>query len=231
MSLLLKDRIRAFREELKLTQADMAGRLKMSRLTYLSIESGEKQPTIEQLDRISAILGVTTSSLLFPESDTITEQAKVAKYRQMCLSCISSGGHLADGKITKTKLAKLLYLIDFAWYKKTGNSMSGLQYRALPRGPVADAFFQMIDDMFDAGQILIEAKGAALMISLNEASSPSSLGKDEVATIDKVCSKWRDADTQTLVELTHNQAPWQTAPLGGRISYELAKQIPDDQLF
>ena len=229
MIVLLKDRIRKLREDRKLTQSDMAGQLSMSRLTYINIESGEKNPTVEQITMISAVLGVSPQSLLFPDADASTEQSKVAKYRQMALACIDFGG-ASDGKITKTKLAKLLYLVDFAWYRKTNNSMSGLQYRALPRGPVGESFFQMIDDMFESGQVLIEAKGAALMISANE-KSYSNLSDQEISLIKAVCKKWQSADTQTLVELTHDQAPWMSAQLGTPISYELAKQIPEGQLY
>ena len=46
-----------------------------------------------------------------------------------------------DGKVPKTKLAKLLYLADFAWYYDHLKSMSGMQYRKITFGPVPDTFF------------------------------------------------------------------------------------------
>ncbi len=209
----------------------MAEQLKISRLTYIAIESGEKKPTIEQIDKISTAFGISSFALLFPETSTEDETNKVARYRQMCLACIHFGGAASDGKITKTKLAKLLYLVDFAWYKNTGEPMSGLQYRALPRGPVADAFFRMIDEMFETGQILLETKGAAIMISANENSLASSLTTQELSVIESVCTKWRLSDTQSLVELSHRQAPWRSAQIGALIPYELAEKIPDEELF
>lgn len=231
MAIQLKDRIRNLRESKKLTQAEVAERLGMSRLTYISIESGEKKATVDQIEAIGAILGVSPQELLFPDSDLAEDHQKVAKYRQMCLKCVEFGGSSADGKITKTKLAKLLYLVDFSWFVKTGQAMSGLQYRALPRGPVADQFFQMTDDMFESGQIEIEAKGAALMISVTEKSTQGGLSADELEHIRAVCSKWQDKDTQTIVEFTHNQSPWTLTQPGMYIPYELARQIPAEQLF
>ena len=231
MAVELKDRIRKLRESKKLTQADVAGSLSMSRLTYISIESGEKKPTIDQLEAISAILGTTAQELLFPGSDEPENKHSITKYRQMCLACIEHGGSVVDGKITKTKLAKLLYLVDFSWFVKTGKSMSGLSYRALPRGPVADHFFQMTDDMFESGQIQIEAKGAALMFSVTEHSPQRDLSQEELNHIKLISEKWRSDDTQTIVEFTHNQSPWTSTQPGMIIPYELARQIPSDQLY
>jgi transcriptional regulator with XRE-family HTH domain len=227
----LKDRIRTRRESLKLTQADIAERLKLSRLTYIAIESGDKVPTIDQVEAISAILGISSLELLFPDLDMQDGQQSAAKYRQMCLACIQFGGSEADGKITKTKLAKLLYLVDFSWYVLNGKSMSNFTYRALPRGPVAEQFFQMTDDMFESGQVQIEAKGAALLFSVTEQSTQPLLGSDELAHIRTVAEKWRVSDTQTIVDFTHNQSPWMMTQPGATISYELARKIPVDQLY
>lgn len=226
----LKDRIRGLREEKKLTQADVASLLKLSRLTYISIENGDKKPTIDQLESISAILGVTARQLIFPD-DASDPKTVLTKYRQMCQACIQYGGSLVDGKITKTKLAKILYLVDFSWFVKTGSSMSGLSYRSLPRGPVADQFFQMTDEMFESGQVQIESKGAALLFSNTELPSYVELSQEELAHIKSVAEKWQSADTQTIVDFTHTQSPWTLTPPGAEIPYALANQIPIDQLF
>lgn len=230
MEIQLKDRIRKIREDNKLTQLDVASKLKVSRLTYISIENGDKKPTIDQLDAIAAILGVTTRELLFPE-EAEANKVNLSKYRQMCQSCIEYGSSKVDNKITKTKLAKLLYLVDFSWYVDKGSSMSGLSYRALPRGPVADEFFQMTDEMFESGQVQIEAKGAALLFSNAEQPSYADLSLEEADHIKKVADKWRSSDTQTIVDFTHSQSPWTSTAPGMEIPYELAKQIPTDQLY
>ena len=227
----LKDRIRARRESLKLTQADVAEALHVSRLTYIAIEAGDKVPTVDQVEAIAAILGISSLELLFPDMDVYDDQQKAAKYRQMCLACIQYGGSETDGKITKTKLAKLLYLVDFSWYVLKGKSMSSLSYRALPRGPVADQFFQMTDDMFESGQIQIESKGAALLFSVTEYSTQPLLSQEEIDHIRQIGEKWRASDTQTIVDFTHNQSPWMMTSPGATIPYELARKIPANQLF
>lgn len=229
MDIQLKDRIRKLREDKKLTQADVASQLKVSRLTYISIENGDKKPTFDQLESISAILGVTTRELLFP-SGISDSKLSLSKYRQMCQACIQYGS-ATDGKITKTKLAKLLYMVDFSWFATRDKSMSRLSYRALPRGPVADQFFQMTDEMFESGQVQIESKGAALLFSNTEQPSYVDLTSEELEHIKKVAEKWKSADTQTIVDFTHSQSPWTSTTPGMEIPYELAKQIPSDQLY
>lgn len=210
----------------------MAATLGVSRLTYINIESGEKKATFDQLEAISSVLGTRTQELLFPSTMEHQIQSSTAKYRQMCLACIQYGGSSTDGRITKTKLAKLLYLVDFSWFAATGQPMSGLSYRALPRGPVADHFFQMTDDMFESGQIEITPRGAALLFSVAEHSSyQRNLSDLEMAHIKTVASKWQNVDTQTIVEFTHNQSPWRSTQPGMKISYELASQIPPDKLY
>ena len=76
-------------------------------------------------------------------------------------------------KISKTKLAKLLYLADFAWYYDHLESMSGMQYRKITHGPVPDSFFRAIDELEESGKIVIERKnddGKEMML-IREADS------------------------------------------------------------
>jgi transcriptional regulator with XRE-family HTH domain len=223
----LSKRIRKFREQKGLSQIQAAEKLGMGRLTYASIETGERDINIKELELLARIFEVSVESILqldeFQEGD-------VAKYRQMCLACIKFGGTTIDAKITKTKLAKLLYLVDFSWYRTNGISMSGMQYFKLPLGPVAKPFFRMIDEMFNNGMINIESKGTALLISANE-SSEDKLADNEILHIQAVCSKWRDRDTQAIVEFTHHQAPWAEVEPNSGIPYELAESIPEDSLF
>jgi hypothetical protein len=64
----------------------------------------------------------------------------------MLLNAIYYGSD-ADGKIPKTKLAKLLYLIDFISYYEQSSSISNLEYRKLPLGPVPYEYFEILDEL------------------------------------------------------------------------------------
>ena len=123
--------IRSLREQRGISQDTMAGRLGMSRVTYIRLESGEKSPTLDELKTVADALDVSFESLVF--SDTKSESLESAdeeKYKQILEHCVKFGAD-SDGKITKTKLAKLAYLVDFAWYYEHLVSLTGLQYRCI----------------------------------------------------------------------------------------------------
>jgi transcriptional regulator with XRE-family HTH domain len=227
-----REQIKKIREEHKLTQNDVAEKIGLSRLTYINIETGDKSPTYDQLSRIAEALAINLQELLFPtELHKQRQRYNIAKYRQMCLACIHYGSDRLTHRITKIKLSQLLYLIDFSWYRQTSDSMSGMPYYHYPRGPVTNAFYRVIDSLFDNGQIIVEIKGAAFMIMPNENSFHSELRQREIAHIEVVCSKWLQADTQSIIEFTHAQAPWLRTKSGALIPYEYANDIPEDKLY
>lgn len=63
-----------------------------------------------EAEKLSEVFGVSLTEM---ESGI---SANYEKYKQMILACIRNAGSKKDGRITKTKLAKLVYLADFAWF-------------------------------------------------------------------------------------------------------------------
>ena len=53
-------------------------------------------------------------------------------------------------EVYKTKLLKLLFYVDFKYFKEFGVSMMGLQYAHLPRGPVPEDFNLLIGIVLEA---------------------------------------------------------------------------------
>lgn len=122
--------LRYLREQKNMSQDVFAEKIGMSRATYIRIESGEKSPTLDELKIMAQILEITVESLI---SDTKAESdhpIDEEKYQQILENCIEFGAD-KDGKITKTKLAKLAYLVDFSWYYEHLVPLTGLQYRKL----------------------------------------------------------------------------------------------------
>lgn len=96
----------------------------------------------------------------------------------MILNAIQYGSDDRDHKITKTKLAKLVYLADFTWFYRNRESISGLTYRCIQRGPVADEYFRAIDELYEDQTITIEPSGTTLLISSREPASHDMLSDD-----------------------------------------------------
>ena len=130
----------------------MAQAIGVSRPTYTALESGKKQDLdVSEAQKLANFFGVSLSELV---SGTVEN---VEKYKQMILSYLRMNISTSrGGKVTKTKLAKLLYLADFAWYYNNLESMSGMQYKKFTYGPVPDTFFRVLDEMEGAGKITID---------------------------------------------------------------------------
>ena len=122
--------IRSLREQCGFSQDAMSEKLGMSRITYIRLESGDRSPTVDELRRIAQIFDISLESLIFDTRSEPPESIDEEKYKQILEHCIKFGAD-SDGKITKTKLAKLAYLADFAWYYENFTSLTGLQYRCL----------------------------------------------------------------------------------------------------
>ena len=118
------------------------------------------------------------------------------KYRQIILYAIKCCGH-ANG-IPKTKLAKEVCLADFIWYYENNESMSGMEYRKRKFGPVADAFFSLLDEMEQEGVVncqiapssTIKGKNTWLYSLATNKISYEKLGQEEKTLIEQICKGW-----------------------------------------
>ena len=216
------------------TQEQVAHAIGVSRPTYINIESGKKDLTIRQLKALSSMLRINTDDILAVAdgSSAFSDVLKsTEKYKQIILNSLKFGAD-GDGKITKTKLSKLVYLADFIWYYLNSTPMSGMTYRKLPRGPVADVYFRALDEMEEDGTIIREPKGKAILFSLVEKEAPAGrLSGDELNLMEKIGKAWRDKSTDDIVNFTHEQLPWQICRDGEVIPYGLITQEEPERVY
>ena len=216
------------------TQEQVAQTIGVSRPTYINIESGKKELTVRQAEALSSmlrigmddILGLADGTSVFTDVMHSTE-----KYKQIILNALKYGAD-EDGKITKTKLAKIVYLSDFIWYYLKSSPMSGMSYRKLPRGPVADVYFRALDEMEEDGLIIRELKGKAILFSLIEKEPPAGkLTDEEIKLIEKVGRAWSGKSTNDIVNFTRDQLPWQICRDGEIIPYSLISQEEPERVY
>lgn len=227
-------KIRRIREEKKLRQSEIAPKLGISRSSYIEIEKGQKELTLTQLKCLASILDLSLEELLLDTSQVAQKDFNLEKYKHMVLNCLEHGGDKRDGKLTKTKLAKLVYLADFTWFYHNLMPMSGLAYRRIQQGPVPDQYFRVIDELFESGTITIDKKNNSnvWLIGLTEKKAPSNkLTKEEIELIKKVGKKWQDKNTQEIVDFTHKQLPWKICRTGELIPYELITQEEPQNVY
>ena len=216
--------IRSARDARGLSQAQVAEKLGLSRSSYIAIEQGKRDLTLGEFEKLSSVLGVSMEDIQNGEIPNYE------KYKHMILSFLQS-----NTSLTKTKLAKLLYLADFSWYYTHLHSMSGMQYRKIQYGPVADSYFRLIDEMSDGGEIKIEQTDeGAMRITATRSGARTTLSTmttEEKNLIAKIDEKWKGKKTADIVAFTHQQLPYLYANDNEIVSYGLFTQEDPGDIF
>jgi transcriptional regulator with XRE-family HTH domain len=212
--------IKYLREEQKLSQEVVAKKTAMSRASYVAVEKGTKELTLAEADALTKLLGITIDELLR------TQAPDHAKYRQMILALLREA-KTTHSVVKKTKLAKLLYLTDFSWYYIHKKSMSGQTYRKTDFGPVADAFFRLLEEMEQDGTINVKQiyRDDYHMYEIEETRASAKtqlelLSKKERAHLFKIWKQWQEASTALIVKFTQEQEPYTRALQGQVLSYD-----------
>lgn len=225
------EKIKEVRVEKKLSQEQVAQAIGVSRPTYTAIEVGKQELSLDEAKKLATLFGIGVDELLSGTTPNLE------KYKHMILTYLRMNLS-EDGKIPKTKLAKLLYLADFAWFYDNLESMSGMQYRKITFGPVPDAFFRAIDELEESGKITIEHKNTEgkEMFLISESDSNKnekiqSLSSKENALMKKIAKKWKDKKTNEIVNFTHNQLPYFLCRENELIPYELITQEDSDLVY
>lgn len=220
--------IKEIRGEKGFSQAEVAARIGISRSSYIAFEQGKAELSLCQAVKLADFFGISLEEMkrgLKPN---------YIKYKQMILAFLRDTS-LNDGKITKKKLAKLLYLADFAWFYKHLESMSGMAYRKIHYGPVPDSYFRAIDEMFEEGAVSVEnTKKDAFLISETIAGRQEKLSKlnaEEKKLINNISVKWKDKRTQDIVKFTHEQLPYLICGEDEIIPYGLITQEDPDHVY
>jgi uncharacterized phage-associated protein len=113
----------------------------------------------------------------------------------------------------KTKLLKLLYLVDFKNFKQTGKSITGLEYYAWEMGPVPRELFEelsgnMKPDMRSAIHDLPEGEGFK-QIRPKKKFDSQFFSKNEMKLLENIAFVFKDAMADAMVESTHlKNEPW-----------------------
>jgi len=216
--------IKSLRVEKGLSQAEIAEKIGVSRSSYIAFEQGKRELSLAEASKIADLFGISLEDL---KNGTVPDNEK---YKQMILAFLR-----LDGKITKTKLAKLLYFADFGWFYYHLKSMSGMSYRKLAYGPVSDAYFRIIDDLFDNGEIdIVQTKDGAMLISQTRSGAKialTTLDAEEKKLISAIEKKWKGKKTSEAVDFTHKQFPYLYAQDNEIVSYALFTQENPDEIF
>ena len=224
--------IKQLREQKNITLEEMSEIIGTTRQTYTAIEAGKSEPSFEGIKNICKYFNISLDTIVTGELEN------KEKYKEMILSFLRYGS--GDGKITKTKLAKLLYIADFSWYYNNIKSMSGMSYRKIDYGPVPDMYFTILEEMIEDGKVELEIKkneskeGNAFLIKEakgNENQKLNLLNKEEIKRIKYIAEKWKNKNTKDIVNWTHNQLPYSICKINEIIPYSIIIQEDEDKII
>lgn len=115
----------------------------------------------------------------------------------------------------KTKICKLLFNLDFAHFKETGKSVTGLDYYAWEKGPVPTSFFnklrgEIISDEFQPYLVIIKRDKLHEICPKREPNMEV-FSKREKNILEKVAEIFRSTKAKDMTEISHLKGnPWDT---------------------
>ena len=233
--------IKRLRVKRGMTQERVALEMGLTRQTYGQIESGKRDITLPEADKLAGVFGISTGSLVTlkdTEHEVVLEDAPeekaagkpqirvtredLEKFRQVLLYVLCEAG--GKPNVGETVLHKLLYFIDFDYYEKFEESLMGATYIKNTRGPTSVHFSEIVKRMIKDGEVKkVDADYFGKPQRKYIAQRPpdlSALSAQEVKHIDDVLARLSDKNAAEMAAYSHGDIPWKAAEFGGKISYE-----------
>lgn len=132
--------------------------------------------------------------------------------------------HIND--LWKTKLNKLLFYSDFLNYRRTGYSISGIAYRAIPFGPVPaeydKLYVKLKDDEFAKIDFVeFENGNYGETIKAIKKFEDDAFTENELATLKDIVVKFAPCNASKIVSISHKEKAWRENEPGHElISYQ-----------
>ena len=126
-------------------------------------------------------------------------------------------------KLTKTKLAKFLWYIDFLAYKETNEGITGLSYCHLPYGAVPYMYEDILNS--DLIEMNVIYKVDSMTCLLKKCNVVDVLDEKEHIIVDRVLAKFKNMNTKEVVNYMHNEKGYLETRNNEYISYLYAKDI------
>jgi DNA-binding XRE family transcriptional regulator/uncharacterized phage-associated protein len=229
----VKSILERLRETSSFSKEDVESVLGVDKNTYENIEKNPDLLTLEQAENLAGLFSESVLDIIENTSQGRDKKEKaLEKYKQIIANCIKYGAD-ANGKITKIKLAKLVYLSDFLYFYEYQVPMSGMAYKKLSQGPVALELFDLLDALEIDNIAKHEKKNNELLYSLvDENNVPSNLlSRNAIDTIEKVSSVWKNKTTEEIVDFTRSQFTWQIPYNNEVIPYSFIYQEEPTRIF
>ncbi|MBU2213542.1 DUF4065 domain-containing protein [Patescibacteria group bacterium] len=234
------------RTKRNLTQEYIASELGISRPTYLQIEHGERDLTVNEAIKLASIFDMSLEEFLqkqeIPVPKVIIEKEKkktppkkqemrinvpqknLRKFKEVLLYVLEKVG--ARPNVGETVLYKLLYFIDFDYYEKFEEQMIGATYIRNKYGPTPVEFKAIVEDMEKKGEI--EHVKSSYFKYEQKKYLPrrqpdlSALSAQELEHLNEELSRLAHMSANEISAFSHDDMPWKAAEKNGnQLDYEM----------
>lgn len=123
----------------------------------------------------------------------------------------------------KTKLNKLLFYSDFAFFRQYTQSITGLKYKAIPYGPVPNNYDVLFGLLAEQGVIDIDysmtqyGEVERIILSKNNRYDQSLFSAEELEILHYISDKFKDTTASDIAEISHKESAWQANIEGNKI--------------
>lgn len=234
--------IREQRMKRGITQAEVALKLGISRPTYIQIERGEHDLTVNQAKSLAGLFDMLLDDFLNereterkvvlekplakyepePAVEIRVQTKDLQKFKQVFLYVLEKIG--GKPNVGETVLHKLLYFIDFDYYEIYEENLMGLTYIKNIHGPTSVEFGAIVKEMVEKGEVhAVKSEyfeyTQKKYLAVNNADL-SILSAQELLHIDRVLARLSDKNAKEIEEYSHGDLPWKITEDGKKIPYE-----------
>jgi len=134
---------------------------------------------------------------------------------------------IQNGTLGKLKIMKLLYFLDFDYFEKNGQSVSGDEYLRFDNGPVPRMAEKILKAM-NGKEIKITKRKVSFgykdqqHIESLKAFDVNLFSKEELLFMDETANKWEKFTGAEMKIASHGEAPWVATKPNDIIDYNLA---------
>jgi len=151
------------------------------------------------------------------------------KYKNAILYFVEN---MDEYELGTTKLAKLLYYLDFLNHRDRGKTITEADHYKQRYGPVPQDFFEIIKELREEEAIDIQRKkledGRETDIyTAHKEPDEGAFNSEEIELMRNLIEKYKDWKTDLLVAKTHSELPWRKTGWGAELDLDLADTLED----
>jgi transcriptional regulator with XRE-family HTH domain len=223
--------LKKLRQENDISQEFLAEKIGVSRPTYAQIESGARDMSVKEAQKLARFFGLSLDDFLTgkkipksrvelgkPKKPKIQKletrvsvpQEKVEKFKEVLLYILERIG--ARPNIGEGVVCKLIYFIDFDFYEKFEEQLIGAKYIKNHFGPTPVAFPEIVAQMEQDGDLTRVTKKyfqhEQKKYLPRRSADLSNFSAQEKELIDWEIERFKDFNATKMRDYSHKDVPW-----------------------